>query len=183
MKRKEFMLQLFPYVSGNFSWWVRAAVIMCNVVSISRHISWFCIVTPGPYSSLVDQTPVILFFRGKLYISVFYTRDFKLSVIDFVIRWGRQCFIPKLSSLSLWHHSYIRYFIYKWYGKERPAALTLKCRKGGPLGPNFTFFAPPVRTGKDFSPSFFCNCLNISYASFGEKKSYRQRRFHLISIN
>ena len=37
----------------------------------------------------------------------------------------------------------------------------LKCIRG-PLGPNISFFAPPVKTRKDFSPSFFCNSLNIS---------------------
>ena len=49
--------------------------------------------------------------------------------------------------------------------------------KGGPLGPNISFFTSSIKTRKDFSPSFFffffffCNCLNISYASFGEKKN------------
>ena len=34
----------------------------------------------------------------------------------------------------------------------------------GPLGPNISFFASPVKTRKDVTLSF-CNCPNISYAS------------------
>ena len=46
--------------------------------------------------------------------------------------------------------------------------LTIKCI-GSPLGPSILFFVSPVKTRKDSSPSFFCNTLNISYASLGEE--------------
>ena len=54
---------------------------------------------------------------------------------------------------------------------------------GGPLGPNISFFASPVRTRKDFLPLFFCNCLNISYATFGKKNDIASAIFTLISIS
>ena len=48
---------------------------------------------------------------------------------------------------------------------------------------NISFFASPVRTRKYFFP-LFCNCLNISYTSFGKKKNdIDSAIFTLISIN
>ena len=61
-------------------------------------------------------------------------------------------------------------------------------QKGGVhLDPWYRFFfiASPVKMGKDFffSLFFFCNCLTISYASFGEKKIDTGRAiFTLITI-
>ena len=50
--------------------------------------------------------------------------------------------------------------------------LTLKCIRGGPLGPMILFFASPAKTRKDFFRT-------IGYTSFGEKKMILM----LISIN
>ena len=40
----------------------------------------------------------------------------------------------------------------------------------------FRYSRPLLKRVKIFLP-LFCNCHNISYASFGEKKSYRLRHF------
>ena len=59
--------------------------------------------------------------------------------------------------------------------------LTLKSM-GGPLGPNISFFTFPVNAQDNFVALFFGNCLNISYASFGEKNEIGSAILRLISI-
>ena len=62
--------------------------------------------------------------------------------------------------------------------------LTLNCIRGGFHGTQHLVFRLSHFNAAIFRADNFCNCLNSSYASFGEKKvEVRRVVFALISIN
>ena len=63
-----------------------------------------------------------------------------------------------------------------------PVILTLKCKGGIHLDPAFCFLRLLLKREKIFLP-LFCNCLNISYASIGEKNDIGCPFSRVISIN
>ena len=149
---------------------MRYTVIYCK--ELWEHLNVFSILAPGESSGcLPDQISRLELIHKKLYFQIKYVNQNKQICHLLMAKW----------SPGLWG-----WILRKWcvcYEDILLNSLTLNCIRGGFHGTQHLVFRLSHFNAAIFRADNFCNCLNSSCASFGEKKiEVRHVVFALISI-